>query len=261
MKHNLKLVAIFLLIAGCKTNVELSKEIPGTYTLTEQDIQHKETTNSLKDLDQMKIYTDTHFMYAQLNPDDSLSAFGIGTYDTREDTLTEHVMYSSSGKTFNDQPANYNLAIKITPEGYNQVINGIVINGDSSMLTEIYSRVPDTTISPLDGVWKEQKSFLVKGKDTTFNNRTQYKAFYRGYFMFGNTAKSNDGQTTTNMGYGTFKMINPNRFTETDLNSSYNFVAGNTFTIDLLKTDNDHYNQTINNADSSKSVEFYERIK
>ncbi len=261
MKNQTLTMAFAILIAGCTTQVDLSKEIPGAYSLTEQDIQQGEKTNSYKDLKQLKIYTTSHFMYTQINPSDSTSSFGVGSYDTNGDTLTEHVMYSSSDSTFSDQPVSYNLAIKITPEGYNQVINGIVIEKVSSKLTELYNRVKNKETSPLDGVWKEQKSYLIIGSDTTYNKRTQYKSFYNGYFMFGNTASDSLRKTTTNMGYGTFEMISDKQFKETDLNSSYPFVAGNTFTIDLIKPDEDHFQQTITNSDGSKSVEFYERVK
>lgn len=261
MKNKFQLIAIFFLLAGCKNEVDISKEIPGAYSLTEQDIQHGETLNTLKDLKQMKFYTGTHFMYTQINPQDSVSAFGVGTYDTREDTLSEHVLYSSSGATFNDQPISYNLGIKITPEGYTQKINGIVINGDTSTLTELYSRVKEKDTARLDGVWKEQKSYLVNGKDTTVYQRTQFKSFFDGYFMFGSTSKDSVGKTVTNMGYGTFKMVSDKQFSETDLNSSLPFVAGNTFTIDYVFTDNDHYYQSITNPDGSISFEFYEKLK
>lgn len=261
MKQLIFFTVFITLMYGCTKKVNLSKEIPGAYILISQSIQHGQETNTLGDLRQLKIYTDSNFMYTQINPSDSSAAFGVGNYSTNSDSLDEHVIYSSSDSSFNNQPINHSLHIDITPQGYNQIINDIVINKQHSKLTEHYQRVKSKETSPLDGVWKEQRSFLLKGNDTTFYNRTQYKSFFDGYFMFGNTVKENGGKTTTGMGYGTFKMVNESQFSETDLNSSNPFVAGNTFTIDLVKPNKDHFQQTIKNNDGSTSVEYYERIK
>lgn len=235
--------------------------------MIQQDITQGDKTTTYKDLKQLKIYTGTHFMYTQINPGDSTVSFGVGSYTTDKDTLREHSIYSSHDSTFENQPRDYNLVIKITPEaynqaaGYNQTIKDFMIDGKKSTLLEIYSRVKDTLTSPLDGVWKEVKSFMVVDNDTLPNDRTQYKAYFRGYFMFGNTVRIGPSKTTSGMGYGTYKLINDKEIEETDLNSSYPFVAGNTFTVSIDMPDSDHYSQTIKNADGSIGVEYYERLK
>lgn len=261
MKKLTPIALLMLLATGCKREVDLSKEIPGTYSLVSQEVQQGTKTNTYRDLRQLKIYTPTHYMYTQMNPSDSSYAFAFGTYETDGDTLTEHLIYSASDSSFDDQPDSYKLAIQITPEGYTQVIKDFVIEGQKSTLTEYYNRVKDTMESPLDGIWKEQASYLVSGNDTVRNQRTQYKAYYDGYFMFGSSSMDGFGKRQTNMGYGTFVKVNDNQIKETDLNSSYPFVAGNTFTVDLEMSDNGHYKQSITNADSSRSVEIYERVK
>lgn len=261
MKNFILMAGIIMMTFGCRQQVDLSKEIPGTYSMVSQDVQQGSKTNSYKDLKQLKMYTKTHFMYTQLNPADSTAAFGVGSFDTDGDTLTERVIYSASDSLFNDQPINFKLAIKITPEGYNQIIQNIVIDGDSSKLTEYYNKVKDTTHAPIDGVWKELSSYLVSGKDTVWNQRVQYKAYYSGYFMFGSSSLDSAGKRVTNMGYGSFKSVNDKQIKETDLNSSYPFVAGNTFTVDYEMTDNDHFRQRIKNDDGSISIELYERVK
>ncbi len=261
MKKIILMAGIIMMTFGCRQKVDLSKEIPGTYSMVSQDVQQGTKTNSYKDLKQLKMYTQSHFMYTQLNPADSTAAFGVGSFDTDGDTLTEHVIYSASDSLFNDQPRSFKLSIKITPEGYNQIIKDIVIDGDSSLLTEYYNRVKDTTKATLDGVWKEMSSYLINGKDTTWNKRVQFKAYHNGYFMFGSSSLDSTGKRVTNMGYGSFKSVNDKQIKETDLNSSYPFVAGNTFTVDFEMTDNDHYKQTITNSDGSLRVELYERVK
>ena len=261
MKNLLTAGCFIFIMAGCSQSIDLSKEIPGAYSMTEQIIQQGDQLTHYKDLKQLKIYTDNHFMFTQINPKDSSAEFGIGSYSTSGDSLTEHSMYSSNDTSFTDQPKDYNLDIDITPEGYNQIIKGIVIDGQQSKLTEYYNKVKDSSTSPMDGVWKETKSYVINGTDTAYNDRTQYKAFYNGYFMFGNTVMIGPGKTSTGMGYGIFKMISDNHFQETDLNSSYPVIAGNTFEIDLEMNGKDHFKQIVKNADGSLGVEFYERVK
>jgi hypothetical protein len=48
---------------------------------------------------------------------------------------------------------------------------------------------------------------------------------------------------------------------ETDLNSSYSIIAGESFLIDVKFDGSDKYVQTIAHPDSSKTVEYYERLK
>ncbi|HRN72436.1 MAG TPA: hypothetical protein PLM81_04865 [Ginsengibacter sp.] len=263
MKQVLSAAVIMMLVYGCAHKLDLSEQIPGTYFLTLQTVEQEDGRKATyKDLKQLKIYTDKQFMYAQINPADSTSSFGVGGYSTEGDTLVEHVLYSSRGSGFADQPVDHSLFIKITGDGYSQIINGIQINGISSILTENYDRSSPKPESPLDGVWKEVKGFGVSAtNDTTVYNRTQYKAFWNGYFMFGHTNRSDSGRVTTGMGFGNFEMVSDKQFKETDLNSSYAIIAGNTFTIDLDMPDKDHFTQTIKNSDGSYSVESYERLK
>lgn len=253
---------VVIAITGCTHDVDLSTIIPGTYLMQSQTLNDGKKDTRYTDLKQLKIYTDKFFMYTQVNPNDSVSAFGVGTYATgKKDSLTENVIYSASDTSFHPQPVSYHLSIELTPDGYKQVIKDIVFNGQKSTLTEEYSRVGTKKASPLDGVWKEIKGFSVNGTDTVAYNRIQYKAFHSGYFMFGHTAKDSSGKTRAGMGFGTFEMEGNNKLRETDLNSTYAIIAGQSFTIDISMDGTDEYHQTITNSDGSKSMEFYERLK
>ncbi len=261
MKSLFPLAAIIMMIAGCRQKVDISKEIRGTYLMVSQDVQQGTEKNSYKNLKQLKIYTPTHFMYTQLNPADSIAAFGVGSYETNGDTLTEHVFYSIFDSVISNESMTYKLLIRITPEGYTQTIKDIPVQGQNSILTEYYNKMKDTSNSPFDGVWKEQSAYLLNGKDTLWYKRVQYKSFYDGYFMFGSSSKDSTGRVTTNMGYGNFNGVNEKQFNEMDMNSTYPTVAGHSFVIDYEMPDKDHYKQTIHNQDGSSSVEIYERIK
>ena len=261
MKSLFYIAAIFLIVSGCKQKVDISKDIPGTYLMTSQDIKQGSKVKSYNNLNQLKIYTPTHFMYTQLNPADSIAAFGVGSYETNGDTLTEHVFYSMFDSTISNQHSSYKLFITITPEGYKQTIKNIPIQGQNSLLTEFYHKMKGKASSPFDGVWKEQTSYLINGKDTGWYKRVQYKCFYDGYFMFGSSSKDSTGKIIINMGYGNFNNVNDKQFDETDMNSTYPTVAGHTFRIDYEMADKDHYKQTIHNKDGTSSIEIYEKLK
>jgi hypothetical protein len=200
-------------------------------------------------------------MYAQVNPADSVSAFGVGSYTADTGIVTENVIYSAIDTTYNVTHPTYKLNITKTPDGYEQLIPEIVINSQKSKLTEVYEAEGTTAKTALDGVWKEINSYSLNGKDTIKNVRTQFKAFYAGYFMFGASFKDSASKDHTGIGFGTFEMTGDTKMKETDLNSTYSIIAGQSFNIDIEMNGTDNYKQTINNTDGTKSVEFYERLK
>ena len=235
--------------------------MPGAYLMTSQTVNDGTTETKYSDLKQLKIYTDKYVMYTQVLASDSVSLFGVGSYTSDTSGVTESIIYTSSDSTFDDSPRSYKLLITQTADGYNQVIPDIVIDSTKSKLTEVYQSVGSKQITPLDGVWKQTKSYDIKGNDTTWYNRTEYKAFNNGYFMFGLTDKDSSGKINTGIGFGTFSMNGDNQIKETDLNSTYAIIAGQTFMVDFQLNGNDNYQQTITHPDSSKTVEFYERLK
>ena len=127
---------VVIAITGCTNDVDLSTIIPGTYLMKSQTLNDGKRDIRYTDLKQLRIYTDKFFMYTQVNPNDSVSAFGVGTYEAgKKDSLTENVIYSASDTSFNDKPISYLLSINLTSDGYNQVIRGIVFNDQKSTLT------------------------------------------------------------------------------------------------------------------------------
>ncbi len=258
--RNLILCFISLSLLSCNSKKE-DLNMPGTYLMLSQTLNDGTKDTKYTSLKQLKTYTDDFFMHTQVNPDDSVSSFGVGSYNIDAGKVVENVIYSSADSTFNDTPVTYRLDIDKTPDGFTQVIPEIVMRNQKYKLIEIYNKVGTNVKSPLDGVWKETKSYVIRGNDSTVNNRTQYKSFANGYFMFGQTVKDSTGKSHTGIGFGTFVMNGDNQAEETDLNSTYSIIAGNTFTVDLHMDGNDKYSQMINNADGTNGLEYYERLK
>ena len=202
-------------------------------------------------------------MYVQANPTNSIYAFGVGTYSVNDSGhVIEHSIFSASDTSYNADPHTYNLNITTSVDGYKQVIPEMTIAGQKSSLTEEYSRSGTKTTTPLDGVWKESNFYVVHGNDTTAHERTQYKAFSNGYFMYGQYNLNDSTKThNTGMGFGTFKMENDHQIKETDLNSSYKIIPGEIYTIDVEMINENSYKQTLVQPDGSKHIEVYQRLK
>ncbi len=260
MKNLIFCCAVFVTIS-CNTPKKEKPDMPGTYFMTSQTINDGVKDTKYTDLKQLKIYTDSFVMYTQVNPSDSVSAFGVGSYRADTGTVIENIIYSASDTSYNSKPPSYKLFITKTPEGYEQVIPEIITNSQKYKLTEDYNKVGTTAKTPLDGVWREINSYSVNGKDTIKNNRIQFKSFYAGYFMFGHTFKDSSSKNHTGIGFGTFEMISNNEIKETDLNSTYSIIAGQTFNVNIEMSGTNNYKQTINNSNGTKSVEYYERLK
>ncbi len=260
MKSIIICFLIFTLF-GCNSTKE-TPDMPGTYLMISQtltDSTNKET--KLTSLKQLKIYTDAFYMYSQVNPQDSVSAFGVGSYTTDKETVNENVIYSARDTSVGT-PAVYTLDVKKTQDGYNQFIPEIVVQGQKNKLTEEYQTVGNDSVkTPLDGVWKEIRSYVVRGNDSILNNRTQYKAYYAGYFMFGQSVKDSSLSSHTGIGFGTFKWESDSLIRETDLNASSAIIAGHTFDVAIKMDGTDKYMQVIQNADGTTGVEYYERLK
>jgi hypothetical protein len=234
----------------------------GAYLMEYQTVSDGTKDTKYTDLAQLKIYTDSFMMYTQVNPIDSISAFGVGSYTMSDSGLVkEHDFYSSRDTAFSTNPSDFSLYITLSPESYKQVIPKIMIDSQNFKLTEEYHKVGIDQKSAMDGLWKEINSYTIKGNDTSKNNRTQYKAFQAGYFMYGQTVKDASGQLSTGVGFGTFTPQDNGQIKELDLNSTYPIVVGQTFMVDIKMDGNDHYSQVVHNADSTITIEYYERVK
>lgn len=262
MKKTLFCCVISAVISSC-VNSDKIPDMEGTYFMSTQTLNNGQKDTKYTDLKQLKMYTGQFYMYTQVNPKDSVSGFGVGTYTTNKDsgTITETVIYRADDSTFRDDPAKYVLNISITADGYRQEIPEIQMDSVKYKLTEEYQRTGDSTKTALDGVWKETRSVVINGNDTAVNQRVQFKAYYRGYFMFGQYVENPSSTFRTGMGFGTFKMINDNEIEETDLNSTYAIITGHSFKVKIQMDGADKYSQTILNADGTTGIEYYERLK
>lgn len=252
---------LLLFIIGCKNAKKEPLSMTGAYKMVSQSVKSAKTDTTYTNVYQLKIFTDDFMMYANINSPDSVSAFGIGSYSVNKDTVIENVIYTAFDSTKNDTRRHFNLIIEKTPKGYKQVIPEVGTGDDKYTLTENYESAGTATKTPLDGAWKLVSSYLITGKDTTKNTLTQYKTYYAGYCIWGETGNDSQNKNHTGIGYGKFEMTGSDKVKESMIASTYSGIRGHDFDITIELNGADEFKQTLNNSDGSKSVEVYQRLK
>ncbi|MBI1341860.1 MAG: hypothetical protein GC171_02880 [Terrimonas sp.] len=252
--------ALLLLVACNNAEDKATNTMPGAYKMISNSAKNDKMDTTVLDGVQMKIYTEDYMMYANVNPADSVSAFGIGSYSVDKDTVTENVIFNAWDSAVGN-PGTFKLIIEKTDKGYKQVINNMTMNnGDAFQMTEDYQSVGTDSKSALDGAWKMTKRMIISGTDTTDVSSTQYKTFYAGHVIWGHTWTDSLNKTHTGMGFGTFT-LNDNKLKESMTASTYAAVKGHDFDIDITMNGADGFTQTMANNDGTKSIEVYERMK
>ncbi len=220
------------------------------------------TGDSISQAPQMKIYTDRYMIYAHPLPNDSLGAYGIGTYTMQDGKVTEYVFHTSEGGARND---TFQLDVSRRDGGYTQTIHFPPDSqGRNFVLVEEYDNVGKSVSSPLDGAWKmtEVRYISANGPART-DTRTQFKVYQSGHFIWVNTVPdSATNKPQSAFGYGTFEMNGDNQATERNVQSTYaSTLVGQPVTLQLEFMGKDAYRQTLAMANGDKMVETYQRLK
>ncbi|MEJ7769015.1 MAG: hypothetical protein WKF89_14455 [Chitinophagaceae bacterium] len=256
-----KILSALFILTLCTLNsisAQQMANMQGAYKMLSQSVTDSSNQTQTYPVKQMKIYTDSYMIYANVNPADSISSFGVGYYTESAGKVTEHVIYSASANSSDDTLRSFNLNIEKTAKGYKQVIPNIA---PGYTLTEEYESVSTNAKSPLDGVWKQTKNYAIKGNDTTKYEVTQFKTYYTDHFIWGNSYTDSASKKYTGIGFGTFKMSGKNKVKEIIDNSTFAQINGQTFNIDIEMKGTDWFKQTISNSDGTKNVEEYKRLK
>jgi hypothetical protein len=254
--------ALLLLLISCNAKDEKvsTLDMQGVYKMNSQHYKSAKQDTTVTGLEQLKIFGDGFVMYANVNPADSASSFGIGTYTAGKDTVTEVILYSGSDNGGDDTVRTFKLMIEKSDKGYKQIIPEIGNGAEKFKLTEEYTTVGTAATSALDGAWKQTKRLWIMGKDTTVDQATQYKVYSGGYCMWGHVWKDSASKTHAGIGFGKFTMTG-NAVKESMMASTYSSVRGKDFDITIVMNGNDGFTQTMKNEDGSIGIETYERMK
>jgi hypothetical protein len=259
MKRILIYVAsLSCILLGCKKTEKLSQA--GIYKLEKQTITGGGNDSTYKRT-QIKIYTDHNFMYAGMTPDSSIG-FGVGFYNLDTgNRIIEHRIYTSSTL---DSSRIFKLKITPRDNGYSQTIPAMAtIKGVPYDLHEDYIKLPTGDSSVLDGLWKMDKTYTIKGKDTTNRQVTQFELFWRGYFMFIHHYPVDKAANKFDygFGYGPFN-FKDNKLSEEVQMSNYADLLNQKRSIDITLNGNDGLTQvTTDPKNNNRTVEIYTRFK
>ncbi len=256
------LTAIVLLTTACSAPKTEDSQA-GVYKM-EKAVTNDGTKDTVENSpNQFKIYTATHYVFAKLNGDSTVS-FGVGSYKKEGNTITETNVYSGGGS---DSAANFTLNITKTETGYVQDIAALVMNGVTYKLNETYSKVAAGATSELDGLWKQTARMSVTGTDTTNidiakYNAVQYKAYQDGHFIWAQRVPTDSTMTkyTNAFGYGSYTYAN-GASSEAVITSNYAPIVGLTMKVKITFIGKDEYMQEIyDEASKTTSIEKYTRL-
>jgi len=250
-------ILIICIISGCKKVKRISYS--GVYKLEKQTVSGKGLDTTLV-RQQIKIYTDRHYIYAGISPD-SVVKFGLGTYELdTANTIVEHNIFNSKAL---DSMQIFVVHIKRTNNGFTGTTPEWARSGDTMYkLTEDYTNVPSLRTSDLDGVWELDKIYWVKGKDTTRQHETRFKVFWQGHFMFIHRYPINPVGTLfkNGFGYGTFS-LKGDTLSETEAMSSHAELLNRQFAIKLTLKANEYTQVLIDPKTREQTTEIYKRIR
>jgi hypothetical protein len=261
MKLLFAIALITILISCNNAGKKETMSMPGAYNMLSQSVNDGKKDSTYTNLKQLKIYTEDYMMYANVNPADSVSSFGIGLYSADTGTVKENVIYNASDTSANAMAATYTLLVEKTAKGYKQVIPEIISQGQKFSLTEEYETASTPTKTSLDGAWKEIKAYAITGQDTVVQKAIQYKTYYAGHFIFGHTYTDSASRLHTGIGFGTFEMNGANKVKENVIATTYYQIRGKSFDIDIELNGADEFKQTITESSGTKHVEIYQRLK
>jgi hypothetical protein len=126
---------------------------------------------------QLKIYTPTHFMWANLGADSSIN-FGFGNYVINGENITRNNIYSSRKL---DSTNELTFSYELNEKGYSQIVTNKNAEGKESQMIEDYETLTMNTPSSndLEGAWKQVNTIVIKNNDTAKYTNIQYKIFQK----------------------------------------------------------------------------------
>ena len=257
------LFGLFLFVGtNCKSQDQNPvTNLSGAYLMLSQSLEGNSVDTTFTERKQLKIYSDHYMMYTRLSPEDSVSAFGIGTFSINKGKLTEHIIYSASDTVENTNSFSGTVNISIRLQGYEQVIPEIMSERGKVKLTEDYQLLRPGLQSPLDGTWKLTAAYSINKKDTTHNNAVKYRTYYRGNFLAGSFNTKPTGEKQTIVEFGSFGMIGKNKLKENITYSSISLRNGQSYDVDILLKGNDALTRKVTDATGIEEVEKYVRMK
>jgi hypothetical protein len=250
---------LILLLISCNYNHK--KDLPdvrGVFNLLSASAADTTIAKQKK----LKIYANDCFMYLSINPADSVSAFGIGTYTTDAGKVTENMVYSAADTIVNTTAFSRTLNIKQNDKGFEQTIPVTIPGNKKKQVIEEYASVGTTQKSPLDGAWKQTAEYSIKGNDTTkLFNEMQWKIFFGGYWAAGLVFTDSLQKKYTGIIYGKFTTVSNKEIKENVSVATLNAFIGHVYDVSIDIKNNDSFSQVLTAPNGTKYLVEFIRVK
>lgn len=250
---------LILLLISCNYNPK--KDLPdvrGVFNL----LSASAADTTIAKQKQLKIYANDCFMYLSINPADSVSAFGIGTYTTDAGKVTENIVYSAADTIVNTTAFSRTLNIKQNDKGFEQTIPVTIPGNKEKQVVEDYVSVGTTQKSPLDGAWKQTAEYGIKGNDTTkLFNEMQWKIFFGGYWAAGLVFTDSLQKKHTGIIYGKFTTESNKEIKENVSVATLSAFIGHVYDVSIDIKNNDSFSQVLTAPNGTKYLVEFIRVK
>lgn len=258
LKHSIYLLIFLLFLLSCTNKNTNPTSMDGAYIHVPQFVKGAVADTNQH---QLALYTGNHVMVVTANPLTLAGSFSISTYSFGNGKLTSQSLYTAADTAASTSSLSSTTGITKSDNGYTETTGSM---GDrKSAPANEYRLVSTADTSVLDGIWKQVTGFSIKGKDTTVWADVQYKAFYGGYFAYGNYAEptKQSPQRQTYTSYGTFSITGGNTLKQNIIASNVPALAGKTVDIQITLNGTDMYEEHHIGANGENEVIYYQRVK
>ena len=202
--------------------------------------------------DQMKIYTNSRFMFAffddQTNEIDAATGYAVWV----DGVLTESPIANQDGPI---EGLDFEIAIETTEAGFTQIVRGMPAdNGGTYDLDEVW-KTQSTEASAFDGLWKLQARDT---EDSELTNFQEMKLIGGGHYMFFQRF-DDKGECIKHFGFGSMQIDEVGVVTETAMTSTFKDYSGGDQQINMKLIDTEHMTQSFV-LDGAEVVQSYVRI-
>jgi len=251
-------LAFITIITACNNKGANTTSMDGAYIHVPQFVKGAVADTNMHVL---VLYTGNYVMEVVANPLTLAGSFSISTYSFGEGKLTRKQIYAPEDLSANVINPSSTIGVTKSDNGYTENTGSM---GDSKSTTaNEYRLISSADTSVLDGVWKQVTGFSIKGKDTTVWADVQYKAFYGGYFAYGNYAEPTKtiSKRQTYTSYGTFSVNGGNTLKQNIIASNVSALAGKTVDIQITLNGTDMYEEHHTGVNGENEVIYYQRVK
>ena len=261
MKFNCAIMVLTtLVITACSSdqqikqleNDQMQMISDGAYLLSQVTITEN-GEKTVKQRDQIKIYSQGKFMFAFDNESTGGMDVGAGNATWINGIMVEEPLYNHDGPL---SDLSFDITIEPTEKGFNQVLHGMKYDDGRVLdtMVEVWKRAPGKS-TLFDGLWKLESRETDDPELTEFN---EIKMIGGGHFIILQSAMYR-GEKVRNFGFGTFDSKQDGSVIETGMFGSWENYSDHTAEVKFKLINKDYMVQSFT-LDGQLIIQTYERI-